>query len=238
AANPTVLEILFTAPEDHRTVTPAGERLLAARDSFVTLRVADTFGGYAMGQLKRIRTHRRWLLEPPKAEPKRADFGLPERTLVPKDQLGAADALQREGRSLDLSPNFLEVLDREKRYETARKRWQQFLQWKKHRNPKRSALEAKFGYDTKHAMHLVRLQRMALEILRTTEVRVRRDDREELLAIRDGAWSYDELVERAEANAEAIRAARKTSPLPAEPNEEEANALCVLIIQQVLGETE
>src|ERR1039458_5020213 len=33
----------------------------------------------------------------------------------------------------------------------------QYNGWKAQRNPKRAELEAKFGYDTKHAMHLVRL---------------------------------------------------------------------------------
>mgnify|MGYP001607055563 CR=1 FL=1 len=46
----------------------------------------------------------------------------------------------------------------------------------------------------KHAMHLVRLMRMCKEILITCEVVVKRPDREELLAIRNGAWSYYKLI--------------------------------------------
>jgi len=45
-------------------------------------------------------------------------------------------------------------------------------------------LEAKFGFDTKHAMHLIRLLRMAREILETGVVHVKRPDAEELSAIR------------------------------------------------------
>ena len=63
-ANPTVLEPLWTRPEHHRAVSPAGERLLAARENFLSLRVAERFGRYALAQLKRIRTHRVWLLSP------------------------------------------------------------------------------------------------------------------------------------------------------------------------------
>ncbi|AEZ66297.1 hypothetical protein phiTE_131 [Pectobacterium phage phiTE] len=37
----------------------------------------------------------------------------------------------------------------------------------KNRNAARHELEEKFGYDTKHAMHLVRLLRMSQEILET-----------------------------------------------------------------------
>ncbi len=115
AANPTILELLWTAPEHHRLVTLEGERLLDARDIFLSQRVEQTFGGYGLSQLKRIRTHRRWLLTPPKEEPTRGTFGLPERTVIPRDQQGAADLLMERGqvKKEELSPNFLEALDRE-----------------------------------------------------------------------------------------------------------------------------
>lgn len=83
-------------------------------------------------------------------------------------------------------------------YEGAKETWQNYWTWKKQRNEKRSALEEQFGYDTKHAMHLVRLLRMGVEALETGVLLVRRPDAAELLSIRDGAWSYDELVKYAE----------------------------------------
>jgi predicted nucleotidyltransferase len=72
--------------------------------------------------------------------------------------------------------------------------WKSYWDWKKNRNEARSELEAKHGYDTKHAMHLVRLLRMGKEILKGEGVKVWRDDHEELLAIRNGTWKYEELV--------------------------------------------
>lgn len=83
-------------------------------------------------------------------------------------------------------------------YEAAKDTWANYWQWKKERNKKRSVLEEQFGYDTKHAMHLVRLLRMGAEALETGVLNVRRPDAEELLRIRDGAWSYDQLVKYAE----------------------------------------
>lgn len=62
----------------------------------------------------------------------------------------------------------------------------------------RAELEAQHGYDTKHAMHLVRLLRMGEEILSTGRVNVRREDADELMAIRKGALSYDQLLEQSE----------------------------------------
>lgn len=127
-ANPTVLELLWTRPEEHRVVTTAGERLPSARDAFLSLRVADRFGRYTLAQLKRIRTHRAWLLSPPLAAPTRNQFGLPDRTVIPADQLAAAEALLEHGdtEDADVSPNFIELLDREKRYRSAQSHWRQY----------------------------------------------------------------------------------------------------------------
>jgi len=75
--------------------------------------------------------------------------------------------------------------------------WKNYWQWKRERNVVRSALEEQHGYDTKHAMHLVRLLRMGAEALQTGEVNVFRPDHEELLSIRAGAWTYERVVEYA-----------------------------------------
>ena len=237
AANPTLLELLFTDPADHRVVTPEGERLLAARERFLSRRVKDSFAGYALSQLARIKTHRRWLLHPPAAPPARADFGLPERTVIPKDQLGAAEALLADGRAdeADLSPNFLALLDRERRYRSARKEWEHYQGWLRDRNPRRAALEARFGYDTKHAMHLIRLLRMGREILTQGAVLVRRPDADELRAIRAGAWSYDVLLAGAEALAAEVRAAAAASVLPDAPDDLALDALCADLVARALA---
>lgn len=236
-ANPSVLEMLFTDPGDHRVVSPAGARLLAARDVFVTSSVAETFGNYAFGQLRRIESHRRWLLDPPRGEPSRAAFGLPEHTVIPKDQLGAAEALLEGGRleEADVSSNFLELLGRERRYRAARTEFANYRRWLEARNPARAALEARHGYDTKHAMHLVRLLRMAVEILETGEVRVRRTDRDELLAVRDGAWSYETLIGFVEPMRARVVGARASTRLPDRVDPRFVDDLCVSLVEEVLA---
>jgi predicted nucleotidyltransferase len=235
-ANPTVIELLFTSPEHHRCVTSSGELLLQHRDAFLSKRIADRFSGYALAQLERIRSHRSYLLAPPSHAPTRAEFDLPERTVIPADQLAAAESLLVQGdlEGADASPNFLELLARERRYKSALKGWQSYQTWLRTRNPKRSDLEAKFGYDTKHAMHLVRLQRMAIETLSTGHVNVTRDDREELLAIRDGALSFDQLETQTDAIEQQLRAAASMSLLPDHPNENFINNLCISIIETEL----
>jgi uncharacterized protein len=236
ACNPTVIEMLFTEEADHLTVTAAGRRLLARREAFLSRRAGASFGRYGLAQLKRIRTHRRWLLSPPSAKPERSAYGLPERSTVARDEMGAAFSLLEKGGLLasEVSPHFMDVLDRERRYRAAQREWQQYEDWRQHRNPARAALEARFGYDTKHAMHLIRLLRMGLEILSTARVVVRRPDAAELRAIRAGEWSFDRLTAETEALETALAAAESSTSLRAMPDEGGLNHECAAIVADVL----
>ncbi len=100
-------------------------------------------------------------------------------------------------RKLGFESNFSETIVREKDYRSACREWKSFLDWKDGRNEKRCQLEQKYGYDTKHAMHLVRLMRTCEEILTNGKLLVTRPDAEELKTIRNGAWKYDDLEQYA-----------------------------------------
>jgi uncharacterized protein len=90
--NPNALEIIFTEPEDHIIETPVALKLLEKRDLFLSQRAKYSLAGYAHAQMRRILTHRGYLLHPCEVPPTRAEFGLPERTVIPADQLEAAKA--------------------------------------------------------------------------------------------------------------------------------------------------
>jgi hypothetical protein len=234
ACNPTVIEILYSEPADRLEVTDGGRMLLEKRDAFLSKRARDSFGRYAFSQLKRIRTHRRWLLEPPKAKPQRKDFGLPESApLITKEQRGAAQAMLDKGTlaESDIPPNFLDALAREKRFAGAMAEWEQYQSWLANRNPERAELERTFGYDAKHASHLIRLLRMAGEILERGAVIVKRPDAAELRAIRDGTLSYDELVAQAETAESRLDALAAASTLPERPDEAALDELCARIVE-------
>jgi hypothetical protein len=279
--NPNILDVLFCRDAEVRHITPVGERLREAAPRFLSMAARHTFSGYALSQLKRIETHRRWLIDPPTVEPARADFGLPPRTLIPSDQLAAAqDAIRKKvdsweldfgempdasklyvreqienmlverhiysesrfaaaARSIGYEENFIDLLDRERHYKAARNNWDQFHTWQRSRNPARAALEAQHGYDTKHAMHLLRLLRMGREILETGTVHVWRGDRDrdELLAVRAGALPYDQLIEQARADEARLTAlyAAKNSPLPRVADREGLNTLCIELIEAALA---
>ena len=90
--NPNILDALFCREDAVLLQTAAGRTLRERRDEFISAKAKFTFSGYAFSQIKRIRLHRQWLLSPLTAPPTRAQFGLPERTLIPSDQLAAVNA--------------------------------------------------------------------------------------------------------------------------------------------------
>lgn len=104
-------------------------------------------------------------------------------------------------------------------YKQAKEKHKQYWTWKENRNEARSKLEEQFGHDTKHASHLVRLLRMGKEALEEGIIKVRRPDAEELLAIRNGAWTYEQCVQYAETMDDLIRnKLYKETILPKKPN--------------------
>lgn len=237
--NPNIIEVLFVEPEDILKNSVVGEFLIHFRTLFLSQKAKHTFSGYAISQLRRIKSHKKWLLNPLGHKPTRQEYNLPESTVLANDQLGAIKSVIGDDWTLEdrfvpitdpkcaeFDANVMKVYQQERSYHNALMHWTQYQNWKKNRNPARSELEAKFGYDTKHAMHLVRLMRMCREIITEGKVVVKRPDREELLAIRSGAWEYDKLVEWAETQDIENGELLKTSPLRHSPDKDYLNGLC------------
>lgn len=104
-------------------------------------------------------------------------------------------------------------------HKNAKEKHSNYWNWVKNRNADRHELEEKFGYDTKHAMHLVRLLRMGEEILTTGKVNVFREDAAELLSIRNGAMTLEEILKYAEEKDDLIRKVLyKETKLPKKSN--------------------
>ena len=139
--NPSIVEVLHVADEDVLVCDEFGERLRAIKDDFLSKKAHFTFSGYAHSQLKRIKTHRSWLLNPPKGQPQRKDFGLLETTKVSKSELGAYDAVMAQG--IELPKDVITLFTREKQYQAEKLHYDQYLNWVKSRNPARAELEAR-----------------------------------------------------------------------------------------------
>jgi hypothetical protein len=105
---------------------------------------------------------------------------------------GVVDLMAKK---FNLRDEVIHLINAERTFRKEEVIYKSWLRWKAERNPARRELEIKSGYDTKHASHLVRLLRMGLEILTTGKVIVKRPDADELLAIKNGAWSYEQVME-------------------------------------------
>lgn len=92
---------------------------------------------------------------------------------------------------------------------------------------RRKELVQRFGYDCKNAAHLIRLLRMGVEFLATGQLQVKRPDAAELLAIKLGEWSVLDVQAEAGKLFDRIQAALVSSSLPAQPDFERINQLCV-----------
>jgi predicted nucleotidyltransferase len=84
------------------------------------------------------------------------------------------------------------------------------------------------SYKAKHAMHLVRLLYSGIEALKSGEIRIDvAEHREELLAIRSGAWSFEQAKSRAlDLDREFQEASRRTR-LPEQPDYRQANEFLI-----------
>jgi len=285
--NPNILDLLWTPERCIQYMRPCWSYLLdSIRDHILSKRCRYTYGSYAIGQLRRISVHRKFLLNPPKSAPTRTEFGLPEESLFPTSQLKAvcyaaiqaipnhnrtdffkrldeiygdwviplfaryldpkqrvlamdwlqkgirsqAHALQALGTKF-LKDEYADMAAKEVLYLNRMQEWKQYDSWKKHRNKKRAALEEKYGYDSKHAMHLIRILRMGAEILEQGKVNVDRTDidAEELKAIRDGAWSYDKVEAYANYMSGQLEELSKGSNLPMYPDPEVVNSASIIV---------
>ncbi len=288
SCNPNVIELLFVDEKHLVHCTSEGHLLRENRDIFLSQRALKTFTGYALSQLKRIKTHKHWIDNPPKKVPTREEYGLPKEKVIRPDQLNAAIAFierntnelapwlleqdnqhkgafwegignlfslllqesdiertfepdswmdirtigqEKVAQSLGFDANFMEYLRKEKQYAQNRQHYKQFQSWQRNRNPARAELEARYGYDCKHAMHLVRLLRMGEEVLTRGSFDVYRPDREELKEIRNGSWPYEKLIEWADERVQSLYSLVRDgkSVVPEQPDRDKIEQLAVEI---------
>ena len=258
--NPNIIEMLWVDRESILQITDAGWKLREARDVFLSKKARHTFSGYAHAQLQRIKAHKRWLDNPP-TKPTHDQFK--HRHVLEIGPLGseefsaqtrlvrlvrAAGDTERMQINIGTPPIGSEIefqkgiwfdIEVEKYdktgYEHAMKEYHHYEAWKKGRNEARAELEAKHHFDTKHAMHLVRLLRMGWEIMTEGKVLVKRPDAKELLGIRNGEWTYERLVGYAEELDAKLEEAYQKSTLPYAPNWTKIEELQIELIEEALN---
>ena len=102
----------------------------------------------------------------------------------------------------------------------------------------RKKLVEEFGFDCKHASHLIRLLRMGIEFLSSGELNVVRHDAKELINIKNGLWSKDDVVKEAKRLFELMDTAYVTSSLPEGPETGKVEELMSDYIMTYLNSTD
>lgn len=109
------------------------------------------------------------------------------------------------------------------------------LKQKKSNGTGRQDLIQKYGYDTKFAMHSVRLLTSAIEILETGDFSTYRPNRQELIDIRNGKYKFHEIVKLIEYLDNVLKTVLEISKLPKTPNYHRINELLIEINREGLA---
>lgn len=111
------------------------------------------------------------------------------------------------------------------------KSYHEYWLWVDQRNEARYQQNKAHGgsYDSKNMMHTFRLLYMALDVAKTNQIQVHRNNRDELLAIKQGLFTYDELVQRSNQLMKQIEDAFDDCSLAETVNQQAALAALVQI---------
>lgn len=208
--NPNVLSLLWLKENSLIYAHMAGIRLRQNRDIFVTKKAYHSFNGYAYGQFKRM-TH------------------MNQETLADinnrKTDLLARGCSEVDGELALPSGADAELIESRKQYDEIRGKY-----YKGYMGNKRRQLVERFGYDCKNAAHLIRILRMGIEFLTEGTLYVEREDKQELMNIKQGLWSLEDVKTEAERLFSLAQEAYVRSPLPPEPDRQRAERLVVEIV--------
>lgn len=283
--NPNIIELLWVPEKYWTTSSTYWTRLVEHRDWFLSKKCFHTYKGYSHSQMRRMKSHREWLMKGELKEPTREDFGLRDRNEISTETINAAQELIRRhlnkypieeelsgipkeaamgvrhmlhsflehtlsltiqevedkswlaaGRAIGLEDNFLEMLQKEKLYQKARKEYKSWLHWKAERNPRRRESEERYGFDLKHATHLARLLLNCKEILTEKTIHVECVEAESiLLPIKRGEWSYEQLMRWEGEISVELEELYQSSDLQNAPQRNKIEDLGVQIVAGYLG---
>ena len=227
ACNPNVIEMLGCKPEHYLVLTEAGQLLRNNRKLFLSRRAANTFGGYASQQLRRLENY---LARNATAQADREKYVLKSmnRTaaefqykFAPMEEghvhLYTATS-SREGFEeevfVDINLSHYPARDLRGVTNDLSKAINSFDM--NHRNRKKDE-----GHLNKHAVHLIRLLLTCLDIL----------EKEEIITCREADLPLLMSIRRGE---NRVEYARENTSLPAEPDRERVEELVMAINEMAI----
>lgn len=243
AGNPSVLEMLGTC-EDHLLIlTAEGKYLRENANLFLSKRVIQSFGNYATAQLRRLQNalardnypqteKEEHILNSIQGQIDHFQFKYHSFT---DDEIKLyIDQSEKEDYEseifMDISLKHYPLRDFKSIYSEMSNVVKDYSKLN-HRNKKKSELKL-----NKHAMHLIRLLVTGAEILQGKGIHTyRENDREYLLEIRNGKFTYEEIFEVVDKLEAEFKYAASHTDLPDNPNDEAVEELLIYIYEKILS---
>lgn len=268
-SNPNILELLYTPEDSILKMHPVFEVLRS--ESLLSKQCKDSFGGYAMTQVRKAKGLNKKILNPVEKERKGVlDFCyVPhEQGSIPIKKFLDLNELRQDKCGLARIPHMHEMYGiyygeesfkgivrkdsandvalssipkgikpigfmsfNKSGYSKYCKEYMEYWEWVEKRNDTRYQNTVQHGknYDAKNMMHTFRLLHMCEEIGQEDKIKVRREDRDYLLKIKQGEFQYDELLEIAEHKISEIESIYESSSLPEMPDLLRLNQLLIKI---------
>ena len=262
-SNPNTLELLASPPDCVRYRSPLMDAFKT--EWFVSKACRQSFAGYAYGQIKKARGLNKKISNPMSSEKKSVlDFchivegaktvplrqwlsqrGMEQRRvgLVKIAHARELYALfydpdgTRGYHGIALKPEATNLSFNQDGYSSYCREYASYQQWLAERNETRyQGTQAHGqGYDAKNMMHTFRLLETARDIACHGEIRPRRPNRDELLAIKRGESFYEDLLEKAERLMAEVETAFDASDLPETADAASALAALVSVRESIYG---
>lgn len=247
--NPNTIEMLGCKPEHYIYMTDTGREMLANRKMFLSKRALYSFGGYANQQLNRLENAlaRDRLAQAQKEEHIRRSMENSVKSFEDRYTKFDAGSINLY---TDISPR--EDLDREIFADISLAHFpaRQFnsmlndlhnvigtYEKLNHRNHKKDD-----AHLNKHAMHLVRLYLMCIDILEKEEIiTYRESDHDFLMSVRNGAYQNEdstykpEFFEMIDNLKKRLDYAKENTSLPAHPNMKQVEEFVMEVNRRAIG---
>lgn len=243
--NPNTIEMLGCKPEHYFYMTDTGKFMIENRRLFLSKRAVHSFGGYATQQLRRLENSLARDAYPPEDKerhiigscnnvmqtfPVRYHTFNPEQIRLSVHDLNGVPAIHADVEMKDIPlRQFIsicnELTEVTKNYDKLN-----------HRNSKKDD-----AHLNKHAMHLIRLYLMCLDILEKGDIiTYRENDREFLMSIRNGVFQKEDHTYRSEFFdmvsdfEKRLKYAKENTDLPDKPDMKRVEEFVIEVNKQVI----
>jgi hypothetical protein len=204
--NPNILEILFVNPENILFINEVGRKLLDMRYAFISKNIKHRFLGYAFSQKHKMVI-------------KLENYEKLNEALKYLGQCNEKFLLEIEHHPLFIrKKDHMRIADINVPLTATVKKAKQSIQNRLNTFGSRQKLVSKYGYDTKFAMHLIRLLQEGYELIRTGNLEFPLIGRRMLNEIRNGSCSMADVIALADIIECDVEFLYKDSLLPNKPN--------------------